>query len=229
MVRRDDTSFTFGTCSAKSNVAGGGTRSSEWWPCNLRLDVLRQNAAESNPYGGNFDYISAFNARTIVFEDCCRRVSFALRVGPCGCTCRLGVVECVVASVLDCASVHVVRDSWSGWSCVRVGSLYTLVDPALMSFAHLSSFYCSAALSLELQLACPSALPLYTSQKLPHQSCEVLRGCNPAQHRFRNSCNTGSRSSLRLRFLIPFLIMANCSVHFYSHISRPVRPLSIRT
>lgn len=64
LQRRDDseTTSSFGTCATKSNVAGGGTRSSDWWPCSLKLDVLRQNAAESNPYGGDFDYISAFNS-----------------------------------------------------------------------------------------------------------------------------------------------------------------------
>lgn len=56
----DNATSSFGTCSVKSDVAGGGTRSWDWWPCNLRLDVLRQNAAESNPYGGNFDYAAAF-------------------------------------------------------------------------------------------------------------------------------------------------------------------------
>lgn len=60
--RADSNTTTFGTCATKSNVAGGGTRSSDWWPCALKLDVLRQNAAESNPYGGDFDYISAFNS-----------------------------------------------------------------------------------------------------------------------------------------------------------------------
>lgn len=60
--RATDNATTFGTCSAKSNVAGGGTRSYDWWPCNLRLDVLRQNAAESNPLGGDFDYAAAFNS-----------------------------------------------------------------------------------------------------------------------------------------------------------------------
>lgn len=53
---------TFGVCPAKSNVAGGGTRSSDWWPCHLKLDVLRQNSAEVNPYGGDFDYAAAFNS-----------------------------------------------------------------------------------------------------------------------------------------------------------------------
>lgn len=58
--RADDSSF--GVCPVKSDVAGGGTRSKDWWPCRLKLDVLRQNAAEVNPYGGDFDYAEAFNS-----------------------------------------------------------------------------------------------------------------------------------------------------------------------
>lgn len=63
--RRSDNSTAttpFGTCPVKSNVAGGGTRSWDWWPCSLSLHVLRQNTAESNPYGGDFDYAAAFNS-----------------------------------------------------------------------------------------------------------------------------------------------------------------------
>ncbi|KAL1882969.1 Catalase-peroxidase 2 [Diaporthe australafricana] len=61
--RQDSAAATpFGTCAEKANVAGGGTRSRDWFPCQLRLDVLRQNAAESNPYGADFDYAEAFNS-----------------------------------------------------------------------------------------------------------------------------------------------------------------------
>lgn len=59
---------TFGVCPVKSDVAGGGTRSSDWWPCQLKLDVLRQNAAEVNPYGGDFDYAAAFNSLDCTFS-----------------------------------------------------------------------------------------------------------------------------------------------------------------
>ncbi|KLU89463.1 hypothetical protein MAPG_08434, partial [Magnaporthiopsis poae ATCC 64411] len=52
---------TFGTCARKSNMAGGGTRSSDWWPCSLRLDVLRQFFPEISPLGGQFDYAEAFS------------------------------------------------------------------------------------------------------------------------------------------------------------------------
>lgn len=64
----DNATTTFGQCAVKKNVAGGGTRNSDWWPCNLKLDVLRQNAAESNPYGADFDYAAAFNSLDCAFS-----------------------------------------------------------------------------------------------------------------------------------------------------------------
>lgn len=51
---------SFGKCANISDAAGGGTRSHDWWPCQLRLDVLRQFSPEQNPLGGNFDYAAAF-------------------------------------------------------------------------------------------------------------------------------------------------------------------------
>jgi len=42
--------------------AGGGTRNRDWWPNQLRLDVLRQFAAKSNPMGEEFDYAEAFRS-----------------------------------------------------------------------------------------------------------------------------------------------------------------------
>ncbi|KAL0942004.1 catalase/peroxidase HPI [Colletotrichum truncatum] len=57
-----DTAEGLGRCSRASNQAGGGTRSSDWWPCALRLDVLRQFQPSTNPYGGDFDYTAAFKS-----------------------------------------------------------------------------------------------------------------------------------------------------------------------
>ncbi|TVY75672.1 Catalase-peroxidase [Lachnellula suecica] len=51
---------SFGKCPSISDAAGGGTRSRDWWPCQLRLDVLRQFSPEQNPLGGTFDYAAAF-------------------------------------------------------------------------------------------------------------------------------------------------------------------------
>ncbi|KAK7413977.1 Catalase-peroxidase 2 [Neonectria punicea] len=52
----------FGRCSVVSNAAGGGTRSSDWWPCQLKLDVLRQFSPQINPLGEDFDYTAAFES-----------------------------------------------------------------------------------------------------------------------------------------------------------------------
>jgi catalase-peroxidase len=49
-----------GRCSRKNKYAGGGTRSWQWWPCELSLAVLRQNGIESNPLGAGFDYSTEF-------------------------------------------------------------------------------------------------------------------------------------------------------------------------
>ena len=52
-----------GRCpNGASKYAGGGTRNADWWPCQLRLDVLRQSSVETNPLGGDFDYKAAFES-----------------------------------------------------------------------------------------------------------------------------------------------------------------------
>lgn len=51
----------FGRCPRKSKVAGGGTRSTDFWPCELNLGVLRQNAEKANPLDADFDYAAAFS------------------------------------------------------------------------------------------------------------------------------------------------------------------------
>ncbi|KAM5349665.1 hypothetical protein ACJ41O_006170 [Fusarium nematophilum] len=52
----------FGRCKVASNAAGGGTRSKDFWPCQLKLDVLRQFGPQTNPLGEEFDYIEAFKS-----------------------------------------------------------------------------------------------------------------------------------------------------------------------
>jgi catalase-peroxidase len=46
----------------KQNVAGGGTRNRDWWPNQLKLGILRQHSALSDPMGEDFDYAEAFNS-----------------------------------------------------------------------------------------------------------------------------------------------------------------------
>jgi catalase-peroxidase len=40
--------------------AAGGTTNRDWWPNQLRLDVLHQHSSKSNPMGEDFDYAKAF-------------------------------------------------------------------------------------------------------------------------------------------------------------------------
>ncbi len=40
--------------------AGGGTRNIDWWPDQLRLNILRQHSSLSNPVGENFRYSEEF-------------------------------------------------------------------------------------------------------------------------------------------------------------------------
>jgi len=47
---------------AQKKPAGGGTSNRDWWPNELKLNILRQNAPKSNPMGDDFDYAKAFNS-----------------------------------------------------------------------------------------------------------------------------------------------------------------------
>ena len=47
---------------ARGGAAGGGTSNRDWWPNRLKLDVLHQHSALSNPMGGAFDYAAAFES-----------------------------------------------------------------------------------------------------------------------------------------------------------------------
>ncbi|RYF83083.1 MAG: catalase-peroxidase, partial [Chitinophagaceae bacterium] len=48
--------------SMKSNVGGSGTKNRDWWPKQLKLNILRQHSSLSNPMGDDFDYAAAFNS-----------------------------------------------------------------------------------------------------------------------------------------------------------------------
>ncbi len=45
-----------------SGAAGTGTTNRDWWPKALRLDLLAQHSAKSDPMGSDFDYRAAFNS-----------------------------------------------------------------------------------------------------------------------------------------------------------------------
>ena len=40
--------------------AGGGTSNRDWWPNQLKLNILRQNSSLSNPMGEDFNYSKEF-------------------------------------------------------------------------------------------------------------------------------------------------------------------------
>ena len=42
--------------------AGAGTSNRDWWPNELKLNILRQNASKSNPMGEDFNYAEAFKS-----------------------------------------------------------------------------------------------------------------------------------------------------------------------
>lgn len=46
----------------KENVAGHGTNNKDWWPDQLRVDILRQHSSLSNPMENDFDYAEAFQS-----------------------------------------------------------------------------------------------------------------------------------------------------------------------
>jgi len=45
---------------ATKQTAGSGTRNHDWWPNQLKLNVLRQHSSLSNPMGENFNYAEEF-------------------------------------------------------------------------------------------------------------------------------------------------------------------------
>jgi len=52
-----------GECPVQhSNVGGGGTKNRDWWPSQLRLNILRQHTDVTNPYDKGFNYAEAFKS-----------------------------------------------------------------------------------------------------------------------------------------------------------------------
>ncbi len=47
---------------ALKQSAGTGTNNRDWWPNQLKLNVLRQHSSLSNPMGGSFNYAEAFKS-----------------------------------------------------------------------------------------------------------------------------------------------------------------------
>lgn len=54
--------FHHGAGAPVNNSAGGGTRNQDWWPNQLRLNILRQHSSLSNPMDKDFNYAEAFKS-----------------------------------------------------------------------------------------------------------------------------------------------------------------------
>ncbi|MFS2107642.1 catalase/peroxidase HPI [Ralstonia sp. Ralssp135] len=50
-----------GHAPAASHAFGGGTANKDWWPNQLRVDLLNQHSEKSDPLGPKFDYRKSFN------------------------------------------------------------------------------------------------------------------------------------------------------------------------
>lgn len=48
--------------TGKLNVGGSGTKNPDWWPNQLKLNILRQHSSLSNPMGKDFDYAKEFKS-----------------------------------------------------------------------------------------------------------------------------------------------------------------------
>ena len=44
----------------KTQPAGGGTTNRDWWPKQLKLDILKQHSSRTNPMDSDFNYVEAF-------------------------------------------------------------------------------------------------------------------------------------------------------------------------
>ncbi|KAK5114004.1 hypothetical protein LTR62_003127 [Meristemomyces frigidus] len=52
---------SMGECPVrKMNTGGGGTRNLDWWPNQLKVNILRQHTTVTNPLDAGFDYSEAF-------------------------------------------------------------------------------------------------------------------------------------------------------------------------
>ena len=43
-------------------ASGGGTSSHQWWPKQLKIEILHQHSSKSDPMGEDFDYAEEFKS-----------------------------------------------------------------------------------------------------------------------------------------------------------------------
>jgi catalase-peroxidase len=48
--------------TGKHSFGAAGTRNTDWWPNQLKLNILRQHSSKSNPMGGGFNYAEEFKS-----------------------------------------------------------------------------------------------------------------------------------------------------------------------
>ena len=48
------------TGGANKQATGRGTSNREWWPNQLKLEILHQHSSKSNPMGEGFNYAKEF-------------------------------------------------------------------------------------------------------------------------------------------------------------------------
>ena len=46
----------------EDSITGRGTSNRDWWPNQLRLDILHQHSSKSNPMGEDFNYAEEFKS-----------------------------------------------------------------------------------------------------------------------------------------------------------------------
>ncbi|QNL51783.1 catalase/peroxidase HPI [Olivibacter sp. SDN3] len=62
MESKDINKCPFHGTQPKQGVGGSGTRNQDWWPNQLKLSILRQHSALSNPMDEEFNYAEAFKS-----------------------------------------------------------------------------------------------------------------------------------------------------------------------
>ncbi len=62
MESQDISKCPFHAAQQKQNVGGGGTRNRDWWPNQLKVNILRQHSSLSNPMDDNFNYAEEFKS-----------------------------------------------------------------------------------------------------------------------------------------------------------------------
>ena len=50
------------TGATSKKTAGAGQTNQDWWPNQLKLNILRQNSSLSNPMGESFNYAEEFKS-----------------------------------------------------------------------------------------------------------------------------------------------------------------------